>query len=93
MEKKCIKIGNSPSFMVGWVRSFESKQAFIAHCQNEEAYKIYASDIWDKCHQDDELKAAKKVSETISESAKQPDATAPEIKKVSTNKKATTKKE
>jgi len=92
MEKKCIKIGNSPSFMVGWVRSFESKEAFLQHCQNNEAYEKYASDIWDKCHIEDELKV-KKVSEQEKESTEVSAPEAPEVKKVSTNKKATNKKE
>ena len=78
--------------MVGWVRSFETKEAFIEHCQKEEAYKKYASDIWDKCHLADELKPAEKLPEQ-SESNQENVPETTEIKKVATKRKSENKKE
>lgn len=93
-----VKIGGG-SFNIEFVRSFKSKDKFV----NDERLRSlvafskdiddYLSSIWDKCHQEDELKSAKKVSEAINEAKEHPEVSAPEIKKVSTNKKATSKKE
>jgi hypothetical protein len=93
-----VKLGGG-SFNVAYVKSFKTKEKFV----NDEKMRSlveftkdiddYLGSIWDKCHLQDELKAAKKVSETISEDSEVSNVPAPVVKKVSTNKKSTNKKE
>jgi len=93
-----VKLGGG-SFNITFVRSFESKEAFIeyekstGHISFTKDLDGYLSEIWDKCHQENELKTAKIVSEKVIEVKQTEQPETPEVKKVSTNKKATSKKE
>jgi hypothetical protein len=93
-----VKLGGG-SFNIAFVRSFKSKDKFV----NDEKLRglvsftkdidDYLGNIWEKCHQDEQLKAAEKVSEKVVENSEPKQPEIPEVKKTSTNKKATNKKE
>jgi hypothetical protein len=92
-----VKLGGG-SFNVAFVKSFKTKDKFV----NDERLRSlvafskdiddYLSSIWDKCHLEDELKAAEKLPEK-SESDQENIPETTEIKKVATKRKSESKKE
>lgn len=93
-----VKLGGG-SFNITFVRSFESKEAFIeyekstGHISFTKDPDGYLSEIWEKAHEAEQLKVSENVPEKSEQEQQEAAPEAPYVKKTATNRKSTAKKE
>ena len=94
-KEECVSLGKG-GWNVAYVRSFTSCDDFVRAnmdktCSND--IEDYLKSVWDLCHKNEQLKSAEKVSEKVVENSEPKQPEIPVVKKTSTNKKSTNKKE